>query len=104
MTEAIIVIRNGSPMAKWYGLYASGHGDAEIFEESLMLNMQLYNPLNPRVIDRFPCENSLAVLARLKEKLNAEFGVNHVTCIWFNVNLTAIRRTASEVISEIGKK
>lgn len=103
MSEAIIVIRNGSPMAKWYGLYATGHGDAELFEESLMLNMRKYNPLNPKVIDRFPCENSLAVLTRLQEKLNAE-GANHINGIWFNETLVSIRRLAAEVIREIGKK
>ncbi len=100
--ERVLLMRCGSPMGGWKIVYASGDQDPELFEESLMISMQKYNPTKIAVWQRFDCNNSLQVKQLFEQKLHNE-PRTELNGSWFsNINIDQIRIKIKEAIAEVG--
>jgi hypothetical protein len=92
MVEALVIVKNLRPMQKWYGVFASGHEDIDIFEERLRMSLDMYNVVPTAVETRIYCGNSVSLLDRVRTHLLGQ-GTAFRAVFWYEVTLPTLMDT-----------
>ncbi len=64
MAQRLFLVKNSSPIASWYKVYASGDEDPDIYAGFLLEQFKKYSKTNVKIIYTLDCDDSARTLER----------------------------------------
>ncbi len=102
MQEVLLFVKCGSPLSKWYRMFASGDTDPRVFQEQTEIMLNKYCPVGGKIVHAVYCENSATLMQLVKNK----FDGNDIAVardgnpLWFATSLSQIKWAVGSVLQK----